>query len=51
VSQTYQAERTISAVFKNQNQVNDVIQRLLDRGVSRDHISVMGSLPYWQRAV
>ncbi|MFH7030655.1 MAG: ChaB family protein [Heteroscytonema crispum UTEX LB 1556] len=39
---TYQAERTISAVFKEQKQVDDVIRRLLDRGVSRDHISVMG---------
>ncbi|MBF2067889.1 MAG: ChaB family protein [Calothrix sp. C42_A2020_038] len=38
----YQAERTISAVFKNQNQVNDVVQRLIDRGVPKDYISVMG---------
>ena len=38
----YKAERTISAVFKEQKQVDDVIRRLLDRGVSRDHISVMG---------
>ncbi|ARV61554.1 hypothetical protein BZZ01_25590 [Nostocales cyanobacterium HT-58-2] len=40
--EAYKAERTISAVFKEQKQVNDVIQRLLDRGVSRDHISVLG---------
>ncbi|MBD2250973.1 ChaB family protein [Nostoc parmelioides] len=40
--EVYQAERTISAVFKEQKQVDDVIRRLLDRGVPRDHISVMG---------
>ncbi|AKG22250.1 ChaB family protein [Calothrix sp. 336/3] len=38
----YQAERTVSAVFKEQTQVEQVIRRLLDRGVSREHISVMG---------
>ncbi|RCJ35434.1 hypothetical protein A6770_16490 [Nostoc minutum NIES-26] len=38
----YKAERTISAVFKEQKQIDDVIRRLLDRGVPRDHISVMG---------
>jgi cation transport regulator ChaB len=42
VAENYKAERTISAVFKEQNQVDDVIRRLLDRGVSREHISVMG---------
>ncbi|NMG06743.1 ChaB family protein [Brasilonema sp. UFV-L1] len=42
MSETYRAERTISAAFKEQKQVDDVIRRLLDRGVSRDHISVMG---------
>ena len=40
--EAYKAERTISAVFKEHKQVDDVIRRLLDRGVSRDHISVMG---------
>ncbi|AUT02314.1 MULTISPECIES: ChaB family protein [unclassified Nostoc] len=40
--EVYQAERTISAVLKEQKQVDDVIRRLLDRGVPRDHISVMG---------
>lgn len=40
--EVYQAERTISAVFKEQNQIDDVIRRLLDRGVPRDHISVLG---------
>lgn len=38
----YTAERTLSAVFKEQNQVDQAIRRLLDRDVSRDHISVMG---------
>ncbi|WP_017314592.1 ChaB family protein [Mastigocladopsis repens] len=38
----YKAERTISAIFKEHKQVDDLIRRLLDRGVSRDHISVMG---------
>ncbi|BAY23367.1 hypothetical protein NIES2100_31320 [Calothrix sp. NIES-2100] len=38
----YTAERTISSVFKEQKQVDDVIRRLLDRGVPRDHISVLG---------
>jgi hypothetical protein len=38
----YKAERTISAVFKEQEQVDDVIRRLMDRSVPQDHISVMG---------
>lgn len=38
----YQADRTISAIFKEQKQVDDVIRRLIDRGVPKDHISVMG---------
>ncbi|MBW4594987.1 MAG: ChaB family protein [Brasilonema angustatum HA4187-MV1] len=42
MAEGYKAERTISAIFKEQKQVDDVIRRLLDRGVSRDHISVMG---------
>jgi cation transport regulator ChaB len=42
VPEVYQAERTISAVLKEQSQVDQVIRRLLDRGVPRDHISVMG---------
>ncbi|MBD2207970.1 ChaB family protein [Calothrix sp. FACHB-1219] len=42
VQGTYTAERTISSVFKEQKQVDDVIRRLLDRGVPRDHISVLG---------
>jgi len=39
----YKAERTVSGVFKEQEQVENVIRRLLDRGVTRDHISVMGN--------
>lgn len=39
----YTAERTISAVFKQEEQIDSVIKRLLDRGVSRDHISLMGN--------
>ncbi|NJO94208.1 MAG: hypothetical protein HC820_07380 [Hydrococcus sp. RM1_1_31] len=42
MAEQYQAERTITAVFKEENQINNVIERLLNRGVSRDHISVMG---------
>ena len=42
MASTYTAERTISAVFKEQNQVDQAIRRLLDRDVPRDHISVMG---------
>jgi cation transport regulator ChaB len=38
----YRAERTVSAVFKEQEQLDDVVRRLMDRGVSQDHISVMG---------
>ena len=36
------AERSISAIFKNREQIDDVIRRLLDRGISRDDISVIG---------
>ncbi|MEQ8970528.1 MAG: ChaB family protein [Coleofasciculus sp. B1-GNL1-01] len=38
----YRAERTISAVFKEQDQVDTVVRRLVDRDVPSDHISVMG---------
>ncbi len=38
----YQAERTVSGVFKEQEQVDNVVRRLIERGVSQDHISVMG---------
>ncbi|HHP7229230.1 MAG TPA: ChaB family protein [Xenococcaceae cyanobacterium] len=39
---TYQADKTISAIFQTEEQIDKVIRRLLDRGVDRDHISVMG---------
>lgn len=42
MSNEYRAERTLSAVYKQEGQVDTVVRRLLDRGVPRDHISVMG---------
>ena len=42
VPEVYQAERTISAVFKEEKQIDSVIRRLLDRNVPKDNISVMG---------
>ncbi|WP_445173132.1 ChaB family protein [Microcoleus sp.] len=42
MTEEYLAERTVSAVFKEEEQLDGVIRRLLDRGVSRNHISVMG---------
>lgn len=36
------AERSITAVFKNREQIDDVIRRLLDRGIPREDISVIG---------
>lgn len=36
------AERTVSAIFKEREQIDSVIRRLLDRGISRDDISVVG---------
>ncbi|MGD1852807.1 MAG: ChaB family protein [Leptolyngbyaceae cyanobacterium] len=42
MASTYKAERTLSAVFKEQDQVDQVIRRLIERDVSQDHISVMG---------
>ncbi len=38
----YTAERTITAVLKEEEQVDNVVRRLIDRGVPQDHISVMG---------
>lgn len=38
----YRAERTISAVFKEEEQLDGVVRRLIERGVPQDHISVMG---------
>lgn len=42
VEETYKAERTITAVLKEEQQVDEVVRRLIDRGVAQDHISVMG---------
>ncbi|MDY7021107.1 MAG: general stress protein, partial [Cyanobacteriota bacterium] len=42
MSEEYKAERTITAVFQQEKQVNDVVRRLIDRGVSQEHLSVMG---------
>jgi cation transport regulator ChaB len=36
------AERTVTAIFKEREQIDNVIRRLLDRGISRDDISVVG---------
>lgn len=40
--ETQSAERTITAVFTAESQVDDTVRRLLNRGVERDRISVMG---------
>jgi cation transport regulator ChaB len=40
--QEYKAERTITAILKEEQQVDNVIRRLIDRGVPQDRISVMG---------
>ncbi len=42
MSATYTAERTISAIFKTESQIDNAVRRLIDRGVASDHISVMG---------
>lgn len=36
------AERSVTAIFKDREQIDNVIRRLLDRGISRDEISVVG---------
>jgi len=36
------AEKTVSAIFKERDQIDGVVRRLLDRGISRDDISVVG---------
>jgi cation transport regulator ChaB len=38
----YQAERTISAVFQKEEQIDAIVRRLIDRGIPQDQISVMG---------
>ncbi len=42
MTDAYKAERTVSAVFKEEEQLDNVVRRLMDRGVPQDHISVMG---------
>ena len=42
MADNYRAERTVSAVFKEQDQVDAAVRRLMNRGVPSDHISVMG---------
>jgi cation transport regulator ChaB len=36
------AERTISAIFAEESQIDGVVRRLIDRGIPKEHISVMG---------
>lgn len=38
----YKAERTITAVIREEQQVDNIVRRLIDRGVPSDHISLMG---------
>lgn len=42
MAEAYKAERTLTAIFKEEEQIDRTIRRLLERGVDRDHISVMG---------
>src|SRR6476469_2765277 len=42
MTEEYLAESTASAAFKKEEQLDGETRRWLDRGVSRDHISVMG---------
>ena len=42
MAEEYKAERTITAVIKEEKQVDAVVRRLIDRGVPQDHISLMG---------
>ena len=42
MAEEYKAERTITAVLKEEQQVDNVVRRLIDRGVPSDHISLMG---------
>lgn len=38
----YKAERSLSAVFQNEEQLDPVVRRLIERGVPQDQISVLG---------
>jgi cation transport regulator ChaB len=42
MSEQSQADRTISAVFEEQNQIDGVVRRLIERGIPKEDISVMG---------
>ncbi|MDJ0571639.1 MAG: ChaB family protein [Pleurocapsa sp. MO_192.B19] len=42
MTEEYQAERTITAVLKEEKQVDNVVRRLIYRGIPQDHISIMG---------
>ncbi|MBC7515697.1 MAG: hypothetical protein H7237_04590, partial [Alkalinema sp. FL-bin-369] len=42
MSQQSQVERTISSVFETESQIDDVVRRLIDRGIPKEDISVMG---------
>lgn len=39
---TQTPERTISAVFQQREQLDTIVRQLIDRGISRDHVSVIG---------
>ena len=36
------ADRTISAVFAEQSQIDGVVRKIIDRGIPKEDISVMG---------
>lgn len=42
MAEEYKAERTITAVVQQEQQVDNIVRRLIDRGVPSDHISLMG---------
>ncbi|NJL81969.1 MAG: hypothetical protein HC890_01435 [Chloroflexaceae bacterium] len=42
MANNYRVEQTLTAVFANQTQVDEAVRRLIDQGVDRDHISVLG---------
>lgn len=42
MSEQSQAECTISAIFQEERQIDNVVRRLIDRGIPKENISVMG---------
>lgn len=42
MTENYIAERTVSGIFSSEPQVHQVLQQLVEQGVSRDHLSVLG---------